>query len=219
MNIDPATIKAALAAMASGDPEAIAAALTALLTALAGGQDPAADPGAEALAEDPAVKPGDPTEPPDPKAAATLAAAVASTLMQLTGANSAGAAVEIIRGLKTRVDSIDADRAVLELSERCGLIADLVKLGSEVPATAWLPEEAGKPRVPAKRLAEEPIAELRSRVATLKASGVSAHRGHAPPAGGSDVTTLSASEIAAAKARNMTPEQFTEAKKNAVRRA
>jgi hypothetical protein len=48
------------------------------------------------------------------------------------------------------------------------LIAELVKLGVETPATAW--EGDPSERKPVARLSVETLADMRTRVATLKAS-------------------------------------------------
>lgn len=58
----------------------------------------------------------------------------------------------------------EADRKALETVERRSLVVKLVKLGAEVPATAWS-DSTGKE--PCLRLASEPIGDLRARVETL----------------------------------------------------
>lgn len=182
--MDPDKLKAAIEALKNADGDAALKILEDMLTGAA--TPPAAsEPGAEALAES-----ADPKKPDE----TTLSAAVAGVLMQLTGASTAAGAVEVFRGLKTRIDSIDSDRAVIELSERRGLIADLVKLSVEVPATAW--EGDPKDRTPSKRLAAEPIGDLRDRVGVLKAAKGIGLPKHTVPEGRS--VTLSAEDQATA---------------------
>ena len=218
--MDPDKLKAAIEALKAQDGDAALKILEEMLIG-APTEDPAPEAGAEALGEGAEPKPEDP---------ATLAA-VSSLLMTLTGASTPGAAVEVFRGLKTRVDSLDADRAVIELSERRGLIADLVKLGAEVPATAW--EGDAKDQKPAAHLSG-PIVSLRERVAKVKAArGLSG--GHKPPASGESLTTaqpgakvitlangatvtLSAADLAGCKKLNIAPEEFAARKAASVKR-
>ena len=67
--------------------------------------------------------------------------------------------------LETREGALARDRQVLELTERKALVASLVKVGAETPATSGL---ASGTLVP--RLMAEPIAELRARVAAMTAA-------------------------------------------------
>lgn len=69
--------------------------------------------------------------------------------------------------LEAEQAKLSAAHAVLESKERRQLVGALVLLGAELPATAWA-DQAGTE--PVKRLADEPIAELRARVATLTAA-------------------------------------------------
>lgn len=69
--------------------------------------------------------------------------------------------------LEAETAKLSESRKVLESSERRGLVSSLVKLGAELPATAWA-DQAGTE--PVKRLADEPIDELRARVAKLQAA-------------------------------------------------
>ena len=101
------------------------------------------------------------------------------------------------------------DRASLEGSERRRLVGDLVKLGAEIPATAWADDDATKPAEP---WASMPIVQLRDRVAKLsKAKGVPVVRAVPSPAPvadqrggqvvkvGDETVQLSAYEVAACK--------------------
>lgn len=190
--MDPAKVKAALDAIASGDQAAISAALTDLLAALVAGDSvvPPA-PADDALAEGADV-------PPDPKEAA----ATTSALRTLTGCASAGEAIAFLSNIKAQVDSLASDRAVLDMSARRELVGELVKLHAELPATAWAPEEldaAGKakPRTPVKRLVDEPIEELRTRVAALRGAAPKRSARLEAPETGTGAETLSADDQAA----------------------
>ena len=90
------------------------------------------------------------------------------------------------------MEEIDNERAVLELSRRRGLIADLVKLGIETPALAWEGEPTD--RKPCKRLADEPIADLDARVKVLSKNKP---RALAHPEGADTDTEFSESQVLA----------------------
>jgi len=202
--MDPEQIKAALEAIAAGDEAKALEILKALIASAAGGV-PAADPAsASATAETPEVPPEEEMQ------------ALARALMAATGAKTPGEAATFLASLKARVDTLDADRETLELSERRGLIAKLVKLGAETPATAWTGESTE--RVPCKRLALEPIADLRGRVAQIEAARP-APAGHRPPAvaGGPAQLTKEQADYCAKHA--LTPEQFQARRQNSVRSA
>jgi hypothetical protein len=176
--VDPEKIKAALEAIKNGDAEAALALLEEMIAAAAGGGDVPAE---EAPPPDAAL-----AEVAEP-AADEEQKAMAAALIKLTGCVSAGEAVAQITQLKARVDALDAERAVLDLSARRELVAELVKLGIEVPATAW----QGKPeeRKPVKRLADEPLSELRARVAILRATRPSHPQPPTSPALADDART------------------------------
>lgn len=220
--MDPDKLKAAIEALKANDGDAALKILEDLLIGA-----PAAP-----LEEDPSLEALGETADPKPADEVALTAGLGALLVQLTGASTPAQAIEIFRGMRGQIESIHTDRATIELSERRGLIADLVKLGVEFPATAW----EGKPedRKPVKRLSDEPIAELRTRVALHK--GTKGGVGHrvpegtgvtvlTAPAGGKVVTlsdgrtvSISAAEIVACKKRNLTHEEFAASKANAVRR-
>lgn len=156
--MDPEKLKAAIEALKSNDGEAALAVLEQLLTELAGGSAPDPVEG-EALAEGVEDEPEDPTKPKDEE----LGTEILSALRAL--APGSKTAAEAIVALGARVSRLDADREAVELEERRGHIATLIKLGYETPALAW--EGDPKVRKPVKRLASEPIADLRSRVEIL----------------------------------------------------
>lgn len=182
-------VQAAIAAIESGDAEAMKAVLTDILAAMASGEAPDESESTDAPADD---APANAQEPPDEEANA------------------------VIRSLQETVNGLLAEKESRELDERRGLIAELVKLGVETPATAW----SGKPeaRMPCKRLASEPVAELRSRVAAMAAvRGVnvgSVPAGAKPPAKGPE---LSKKELEACRKRGIDPQEFAARKAAAVR--
>lgn len=207
--MDPELIKKALGLLEAGDADGALALLKDLIASAAGAAPEAAAP-EEAMAETPET-PENPAAPgEEPAAAAAL-----SVLTQLTGKASAGEAVTWLRERFARIDTLDADRAALDLSSRRELIANLVELGVEFPSTAWEGDPAK--RMPVKRLSDEPLESLRSRIALLQKARPASPK--APRSAAPDVTTLTDSELAAAKKRGLSPEQFAARKANAVRRS
>jgi hypothetical protein len=175
--LDPETVKKALEAIKNGDSDAALALLEGMVAEAAGGgeEPPAEEPPAE-MADEPPVEEelaDDPEEEDEDKPAAMAAA---TRLCRMTGKATFGAAVDEVEvwrqshlALETERTKLAKERAALESSERRKLVGDLVKLGVELPATAW---KDSKGSVPCKRLQDEPIAELRNRVAVLsKARG------------------------------------------------
>lgn len=151
--MDPKQIQGALDAIEAGDAAKALEILKGLIASAAGGGAPPPPEGGEPLAEgaDPAApKPGDEK---------VEQAAMTKKLDELTAA---------VTGLTKTVATVTAERDAAQLSERCVLVADLVKLGAEVPATAW--DGDPKDRKPAKHLLGEPIADMRSRVEKLRAA-------------------------------------------------
>lgn len=184
MMFSPDEVKAAIEALAGGDGKSALEILEKLLVAAASGgagtePPPAADAGATSSnAEVPPPAPGE--EKP-----AEEMAALARGIAELFAGKTPGEALEAVRALKTSADTVNADRAVLEDSERRGLVAELVTLGVEYPATAWEDTNAeGAARKPVERLARETLSDMRKRVSLIKttraARGENAG-GHAPP--------------------------------------
>ncbi len=119
----------------------------------------AADP------KDPNAAPADGEDPEKKKAAM----AAASKLLRLTGKRSlveALSAAEAWRAShlerEAELAKLAAERAALEAGERRKLVAELVKLGAETPHTSGLANNTI-----VKRLADEPLDELRARVGAL----------------------------------------------------
>lgn len=143
-----------------------------LLASALGGEVPAE----EAAPEE--TPPEEPAAEAPPAAAARVVvappaddalAALGRAALALTGVSDPGEAIaEIARrsalavGVEEREAAVARDRAVLELTERKALVANLVTLRAETPHTSGLAVGTLVPRLMA-----EPIAELRARVAAL----------------------------------------------------
>ncbi len=215
--MDPKLAQAALDALLNDDKDAAAEILKKMLVAGAAGAAPdGAPPPAELGAT------GENAEtPPEEKEMAALS----RELVTLSGRATAGEAAAYFRGLHTASVATSADRAALEASERRGLVGELVKLGAEFPHTAWTDKDAaGDARVPVKRLSDEPIAELRSRVAAHRtARGESAPatgaRPPVTPPPGKQPVKLTRDELAGCKRLGITPEEFAERKAEAATRS
>jgi len=167
--IDPEQLKAAIEAIKAADGDAALAILEGMLVGEAGGE--VAPDAAAALAEVPA-------EPPveDP-----LAAQLAAQSRELTA-------------LRAAVGAITAERVSADNVTRRGLVAQLVELGIETPATAW--QGDASERKPCARLGAESVVDMTSRIATLR-QALGAVRLNARPAAPT-AGSLSAHEQAAA---------------------
>jgi hypothetical protein len=201
--MDPEKIKAALEAIKNGDAEAALKVLEEMLVAAAGGGAPP-DPAPEPLAET-----------PDPAPAKEDEQVAAAALMKLTGASSVGVAILECDKIKARLDADDQERAAAERVARRDLVAELVKLGIEFPSTAWAGD--AEKRVPVKRLAEEPLDELRARVELHRKAAPRAPAAK-PPASGADVIELSARELAMCAEMKLDPKEYA-AQKVAAKKA
>ena len=183
--MDPKQVMAALDALESGDSAKALELLKALIaSAASGGETPAAGGETpEALGEcaDPKPKPED--------------AQMLSRLVEHVGKFAARDA-EITR-LSKIVEGFEAERTAADNAARADLVGELVKLGVELPATAW--SDSAK-RVPAARFLSEPLPELRSRVEAYRAAGVVNTRNVEP-------TTITLSRGEEEQAAKMTPDQ------------
>ena len=152
--------------------------------------------GAGGMGEDEA--PAEPLEDappePDPDEEKTAMAALRSILRVSKGVDLVGE----VKRLTSEVAAIRLEREAETRNERLDLIGELVKLGAELPATAW--KDADK-REPVDSLASMPIAALRSRVAAFRA----APRQAGVRAPETEVVELTAKERELAA--KMTPEQ------------
>lgn len=176
--VDPKLIKEALDALEAGDSAKALEILKALIASAAGAEveaPPAADPVEESA---------DPPAPSDEP---------------LEQARAAGTPDELAT-LRAEVAALSAERDARDLDERRGLVARLVVLGAETPATAWSGDAAR--RQPCERLAREPLGSLRARVAALAAARP-ANAQHEPPVSGSAALSSYEERLAA----GMTPVQ------------
>lgn len=147
-------------------------------------------------------------EPEDEDEGAVMAAS--ARLMRLTAKHSFASAVDEVEvwrqshlRLTEREAALAKEREQLEAGERRELVATLVKLGAETPATAF---DAKKKIV--KRLTDEPLKELRERVKAL-----SAGRGNKtprPPVGGdaAGIHGLTEHQLRICKDTGADPETF-----------
>lgn len=200
MMFSPDQIKAAIEALTKGDGKAALEILEALLVAAATGGEsgstppPPADAGATAGNADPPVPADDKNAPP-----AAEMSALSRGVLAVLGMTNPGAALEKVRALKAEADKLETDRVALEKSERRSLVAELVKLGVEFPATAWEDTSAeGDARVPCARLSAEPLADMRKRVGLIRTTRKPADAGgHTPPAGSgtTDPTKLGEADL------------------------
>jgi phage I-like protein len=199
--MSPELLKKVLAAIEAGEDKS---GLLAEIVAAAAGGAPEADPGADALADTAE------TPPEEDKPAAELAALTAR-LTKLEAERD-----ERTKKLSARVEELEAERAAGEHAERVELVAELVKLGRETPATAW--EGEPEKRQPAKRFVSEPVAELRARVELYRQTPIA---GNAAPAAAPApaAITLSKEQKAYCEKHGLTPEQFEARKAATVKKA
>lgn len=232
-DLTPKLVSDALAAVAAKDAKGSLAVLQQILAALLGGTTSDDAPPSSAAGGPPdssaGAPPGDGTAangaPPPPAKKKDDMTAAASVAMAITGKTNPGEAMaelarrsQIAVDVETREAALAADRHALEAGERRALVGTLVKLGVEIPATAWSDD---KGTVPCDRLAAEPLVELRARVKKLSAAGV--RPGYVPPtppagsgeAGGAQsfhvngkTIELSASELAICAQSKCKPEDY-----------
>jgi hypothetical protein len=171
LGIDGEALKKALGLDAGATLEDLAAALMASADKLGAiaGLAPAPESGTQE--GDPAEVPA--SAAPEDEQQKEMAAARA-TILRDTGAPTMLQALSTIADwrsshikLETERKKLAAERAALEAGERRTLVAEMVKLGSETPATAWADDRATKPAEP---WASMQIDALRTRVAKLRAA-------------------------------------------------
>lgn len=191
--MSPELLKKILAAIEGGEDKS--GILAEIVAAMAGGGEPAAPAGADPLAA--SAEPAAPAPGAEPKPAEL------SALTKALGCKSDEEAAAMVLTLHKQVTAQAAANDAVELETRRGLIAELVALGAEFPAHAWF----GKPedRVPVKRLAVEPIADMRARVALHKANP---RTPAAPPVDATETLALSKDEQAYCTKHGLTAEQF-----------
>lgn len=240
----------AVQVLTSKDGKGALALIQALLVASLGGEEgpkpeaeepaPEAPPAQEV--QDPPAEQAAPMADEDPKPEGKAQRVIEGDLLALarqavalSGKTDPGEAIaELARRsavaveLEARERSLAEDRAKLEGSERRQLVATLVKIGVEIPATAWGDD---KGTVPCKRLADEPIADLRARVALLsKTPDAKARADIRPPAGtaangdrefvvNGQTVTLSARELDTCRAKKIAPEDYAKTRAGILARS
>lgn len=172
-NVNGEDLKKAIEAIKNGDGEGALAVLEAMVVDAAADGETPAEPEVE-VAADPAVPPKKP-EDEDEEEQKAAAVAASMRLSSITGKATLSEAVREVElwkashlSLESREKKLAAERLALESGERRELVGQLVKLGVEIPATAWA--DPMKPGKPCKRLQDEPIVELRNRVKILSAA-------------------------------------------------
>lgn len=171
-----AAIAEALGLGADANVEDVIATIAAMVKKLQGAAS--GDGDAEDAAEPPEGTPEAAAATAPPVVAAARICVALRTIAKLSGKSEISENVTEIEAwhashveLETARAKLAKDRATLESGERRKLVGELVKLGAETPATAWADDDA---KAPCKRLVDEPIVELRARVAKLaKAKGAS----------------------------------------------
>jgi hypothetical protein len=206
--MDPEKIKAALEAIKNGDADAALALLEEMIAGAAGAGDAAPEAEADALADAP-----DAVEEEDEQALTMVAASKELVVLQKQAATREAALAKLTATVKALEDS----RAESEQVERVALVAELVVIGAETPATAWAGDAAK--RQPVARLSAEPLKDLKARVEMLKAASPRRSDPRPPVVDGLDITKLSQREIEAAQKRGFTPEQYAARKAAALRSA
>jgi len=161
LSMDPQQVKAALDILESGDGAKALEVLKALIASAAGAEPDATAEEPEPMSENADAPADGGDEDEDDEKMAKLRRGD----------------VEIKR-LRAQVDELLAEKAAADADARAELVGELVKLGVELPATAW--EGDAEKRVPVKRLRDEALAELRKRVELLRGAKP-ANAGHAPP--------------------------------------
>jgi hypothetical protein len=170
-----------------------------------------------------AAEPPNPADPADGAPAAMAAdaehMAASARLVRLSGKPTIGEAVreaEVWRASHIELEAERAklakERAALEAGERRKLVAELVKIGAEIPALAWAGDGATKPAEP---WASMPIAQLRERVAKLSATRGRGQRSPLiPPTGDVELTEQ---ELAKCKAKGVDPAKYAATKRAIVK--
>ncbi len=214
ITMDPKLIQEALDALIAGDQAKATEILKSLVVAAAtgGAAEPPAPAGSEPVAEAADLPPADPAAPP--------------------ADDKSKAYADDLAALRADVDALKAGGVKEVNVKRCALVAQLVALGAETPATAWEKTKAGEPDTskPVKRLSDESIDGMAARVKALGA-GRPRSATATPPArtsevvdaGGKEVQTsrgvvaLSAAEVKNCTEYKITVEQYAENK--AIREA
>lgn len=221
--MDPKDVQAAIDALKNNDPAAALALLEKILVSAAGGmpaEDGAPPPDATAGSADPAA----PVAMAKALCAELKARLLAdaghlSQLCKTLGKATIAEAFEDVGALVTmRAERVTSEKAS-EDAQRAELVGELVKLGAELPATAWADPEK---RIPVKRLAAESVPDLTTRVKALRASKGAPPPAVRAPAEASDldakIKALSKETLAEIAKAKITPAEFIERREERVRR-
>lgn len=162
--MDVGLVKKALEALESGDADAAKSVLSEVIASAASGDpDPKSD-------EDPAEASPEKSEEDSDAAASQTdggAAALAAFLRRELGSRSNADVAAKVALLSAQVESLELERKANEQRERVELVGELVRLGREIPATAWANSDRS---VPSDAYASMPLSSLRGRVAAFRAS-------------------------------------------------
>ncbi len=167
----------AMAAIKDQDGDTALTLLEQLITLLMGGA-PADD--SASSTPDAATAEGGDAQPSAPATAAN-SAGLSAALAKLMGVKTEAEAVELFAHMRENVDTLRASANASDLAARRGMIAKLVQLGVETPATAW--EGVPAKQVPCKRLMVESLDEMGARVAAFSRMPQRTE-GVLPPVGG-----------------------------------
>ena len=161
MNVE--IVKKALDALTSGDSDAAMAILQELIASAAAGEEPSAPAeDGEALADPPADEPEESEEIEERDAPAATPGCPTPVIQHDMPTREEIATWRASHiELEKRTAALEAERKRLEDADRSKLVTELIRLGAETPATA---RTNGKL---VARLANEPIASIKLRVAAL----------------------------------------------------
>lgn len=155
--MDPKLIAEAIDALEKGDAKAALDLLKRMIADAAGaGAESEAPAEGEALAENAELPPKEEEETP-------LAAALSATLL----ARGDAAIVAEVKRMSAQLKALELAREADDHNERIALIGELVKLGAELPCTAWSNPEKLEPVESLRKVA---LSSLRSRVAAFRAA-------------------------------------------------
>jgi phage I-like protein len=233
MGMDSKLISAALDALVAGDSEKAAEILKQIIAEAAGcdpdagtedAPPPVGDAGADEMTESAAPSPAADAPPAEEPKTAVAATALLSRLTGKATVTESLDEVEVWRAshlaLETERQTLAAERATLESSERRRLCVELIQLGAEFPSTVWA-DPLANPLTLADRWRSVPIAELKATVAGQRTARGGRSRSPSPPrAEGSPesasktvvvegkTVALSARELAICAETNCPPETF-----------
>lgn len=211
LNMRPEDIRKAIEALKEENGDAALAILESALVAAAGGEE-MEEPDTEEPAASEAEAPSE--EPREEELAQQDAVKALRALSVITGTADTDEIVTLAASWAKRIADVEEREQEIELSERRVLVGELVKLGAELPSTAW--EGDAKARKPVARLLSEPLDGLKARVNALKGARPAAVK---PPTAPSSAVKLSQVDLKAAEAMKITPEEYAARKAAAVRRS